>query len=80
MNDRKWSDLETGTVGDHEVDFKTSDDGHTLIADHSVNQGDSSSFDRQADNSGGNHDHYGSGGGPNDNGTDRGHYTGPGSN
>lgn len=27
----------------------------------------------------GSHDHYGSGNGPNNNGTDRGRYTGPGS-
>jgi hypothetical protein len=44
-------------------------EGHTLIGDG----------DRSEDFlSSGNHDHYGPGDGPNDNGTDRGAYTGAG--
>lgn len=44
--------------------------GHTLIGD-----GDRSEMNFLDS---GNHDHYGSGNGPNNNGTSRGQYTGPG--
>jgi hypothetical protein len=80
--------VSTGTTFDdngnaHDVDFKTNDSkGETLIANHSVNEGNSSTFDRQSDGSGGRHDHYGDNSdrwSSNDNGTDRGYYTGPGS-
>lgn len=85
---RVWSGLETGTIdGTYEVDFKTSNDGHTLIADHEVNRGDEYTFDRQRiDPSNrfsktipgtGLHNHYGPGDGDNNNGVDRGFYTGP---
>lgn len=46
-------------------------EGHTLLGDGDWSE---SNFIDSA-----NHDHYGSGDGPNDNGTDRGQYTGYGS-
>lgn len=46
-------------------------DGHTLIADGDQSEGNF--FDHD------NHDHFGSGNGPNNNGTRRGRYTGRGS-
>ena len=46
-------------------------DGETLLADGHQDPGSFMNSDS--------HDHYGSGSGANDNGTDRGDYTGPGS-
>lgn len=70
MPDKEWSPLETGVIftedgGESTVDFKTSNTGETLIANHDVNQGNSSTFDTQRDDSGsriedtGLHNHYG---------------------
>lgn len=71
-----WSAPVVGTVGDGHVvtaSFGTGSNnaGETFLADGAV------AADRFASHSG--HDHYGSGNGPNNNGTERGCYTGPGS-
>lgn len=75
---RNWDKEPTlGSVnGEHEVYFKTSRDGQTLIADakHGPDK-----FDRQyGDPNSGKHDHFGNGKGKGSNGTRRGFYTGPG--
>jgi hypothetical protein len=63
-----------GTDGGHDglVSFKTGGptDGETLITDGDYHE-NRKGFDAH-------HDHYGSGDGLNDNGTERGYYTGPG--
>jgi len=61
-----------GTIESHEVTASFgygSKEGETFLADGH----------RDGDIRSGSHDHYGSGKGANDNGTDRGFYTGPGS-
>jgi len=61
-----------GTIDDHEVTASFgygNREGEVLLADGH----------RENDIRRSLHDHYGSGNGPNDNGTDRGAYTGPGS-
>lgn len=77
-----WSEPEKGSIEDHDVTFSSgtgSNEGQTLIADghdwdeKEYHTGSSRDFFRS-----GNHDHYGSGGGRNNNGTNRGAYTGPG--
>ena len=67
----------TGVVEgtDHVASFKTGREGgprsgHTLISSGDYRE-DSDGFDA-------NHDHYGAGSGRNNNGTSRGHYSGPG--
>jgi len=81
-----WGKVNHGTVEGHEVTFKTNDStGETLIADGVETKDEKRLADDKDDklkNDGelrASHDHYGSGGGKNDNGTDRGAYTGPGS-
>lgn len=66
--------------GEHDVYFKISDNNNTLIADEKYGSSDfnSSGAYGTSDYKVGKHDHYGSGNGPNDNGTSRGWYTGPG--
>lgn len=75
----EYGDLTYGTVDDgdttHDVYFKTNDRGHTLIADSWT---DGECFDTDKETGFGAHDHYGDGDGPNENGTRRGWYTGPG--
>jgi hypothetical protein len=66
-----WEEPVYGIIEDHDVtaSFGTgSNEGETLLADGHVD----------GDIRRGAHDHYGSGEGRNDNGTDRGIYTGPG--
>ncbi|WP_088312860.1 hypothetical protein [Kineosporia sp. R_H_3] len=69
-----WSDPERGTIEGHEVTARFgegSKTGETLLGDgHEMSDEDF----RQS----GNHNHYGSGNGPNDNAKDVGRYTGPG--
>lgn len=64
--------------GEHDVYFRISDNGETLIADA---EHGTSEFDRYTDSNGnktgGHHDHYGPGDGNNNNGTNRGWYAGP---
>ena len=70
--DSNWTDPVQGSIEGEEVtaSFGTgSREGETLLSDGHTD----------ADIRSGHHDHYGSGDGPNDNGTDRGAYTGPGS-
>lgn len=66
--------------GEHDVFFKVSDSGHTLISDaeHGSSQFNSTGIYGTSDYAAGRHDHYGPGDGPNDNSTSRGWYTGPG--
>jgi len=52
-------------------------EGQTLLGDGD-RSGLSSDGSHYSFHESGNHDHYGSGSGPNDNGTSRGQYTGPG--
>lgn len=65
--------------GEHDVYFKISDDGHTLIADaeHGTDQFKSRGTPGTTNHKVGHHDHYGSGEGDNNNGTSRGWYTDP---
>lgn len=73
---------QVGTIGDKEVLFKINDrTGDTLLADATPENYWGFNRHSDPDSSIGNarHDHYGPGGGPNDNGTERGFYTGPGS-
>lgn len=77
--DRKEEPAFGSVDGDHDVYFKVSDSGETLIADAKHGSSEFNRYrDENGNNAGGQHDHYGSGNGPNDNGTDRGWYTGPG--
>jgi hypothetical protein len=69
-------ELNAGTIDDHEVTFADDGKGGTYLSDGDKT-GDAGSFWGTDSDKG--HDHYGSGDGPNDNGTDRGQYTGPGS-
>ena len=54
-------------------------EGHTLIGDGDRGKGSDFEAEKGDFMESENHDHYGSGNGPNNNGTDRGQYTGPGS-
>lgn len=84
-NKRKWypdrdEEPMLGSVnGEHDVYFKVSDDGHTLIADaeHGTDRFESRGTPGTTNYQVGHHDHYGSGNGRNNNGTERGWYTGP---
>jgi hypothetical protein len=67
-----FSEQEHGSIEGHEVTASFgygSKEGESLLADGHQENDIRSGF----------HDHYGSGSGTNDNGTDRGYYTGPGS-
>ena len=69
-----WNEPVVGTIDGEEVTASFGDgkqEGETLLADSYKST--SNFFDSD------NHDHYGSGNGPNNNGTDRGQYTGAGS-
>lgn len=71
-----------GTIDDHDVLFKTNDQtGETLLADateDNYNNFNDHINEETGQKEHGHHDHYGPGGWSNDNGTDRGYYTGPG--
>lgn len=71
-----WDKVQHGTIEGNDITFKTNDKGETLIADGITN--DKGELKTDADLRA-NHDHYGSGNGPNNNGTERGAYNGPGS-
>lgn len=77
-----WFDFEKGEIDGHEVTFASgwgTHEGEVLIADgHDFDEKDSHTGSDGDFYRSDNHDHYGSGGGSNDNGTDRGAYTGPG--
>lgn len=74
MGGSNWSEPMGGSDADGNpitVSFGSGPaEGHTLLGDGDRSEGN---FLDSA-----NHDHYGSGNGPNDNGTSRGQYTGPG--
>lgn len=79
MGGSNWSEPMGGSDADGNpitVSFGSGPaEGHTLLGDgdRSGMSGNHYSFHESA-----NHDHYGSGNGPNNNGTSRGQYTGPG--
>jgi hypothetical protein len=54
-------------------------EGHTLIGDGDRGEGSEHASENGSFMNSSNHDHYGPGDGANDNGTDRGQYSGPGS-
>jgi hypothetical protein len=69
-----FEEAQHGSINGHPVTFAFgfgSKEGHTLIADGHIS--DERFFKQSA-----NHDHYGPGDGPRNNGTLRGKYTGPG--
>lgn len=74
MGGSNWSEPMGGSDADGNpitVSFGSGpSEGHTLLGDGDRSEGN---FLDSA-----NHDHYGSGNGPNNNGTSRGQYTGPG--
>jgi hypothetical protein len=74
MGGSNWSEPMGGSDADGNpitVSFGSGpSEGHTLLGDGDRSEGN---FLDSA-----NHDHYGSGDGPNNNGTSRGQYTGPG--
>ena len=74
MGASNWSEPMGGSDADGNpitVSFGSGpSEGHTLLGDGDRSEGN---FLDSA-----NHDHYGSGNGPNNNGTSRGQYTGPG--